>query len=224
MQNPATNKTSERTGFFLVFEGGDGAGKTTQVKLAAEWFKKQGRKTLCTREPGGTQLGKTLRQQLLHGDEITDRTEALLYAADRAQHITQIVRPALAKGVCVIQDRYIDSSVAYQGNGRMLGANKIKELNMWACDGLQPHLTVLLDLNADVAVKRMTLRGEATDRLEREGYAFHHRVREGFLQLAAADSEKYFVIDAEASAQHIHERVIERILEQFTENNTSQNN
>ncbi|MEV4432223.1 dTMP kinase [Streptomyces sp. NPDC049585] len=183
------------TGFFIAFEGGDGAGKSTQVQAAAEWLRAKGHEVVVTREPGATPIGKRLRAILLDVSSagLSDRAEALLYAADRAEHVDSVVRPALARGAVVITDRYIDSSVAYQGAGRDLSPTEIARISRWATDGLVPHLTVLLDVSPETARERFT---EAPDRLESEPAEFHQRVRTGFLTLAAADPARYLVVDA----------------------------
>lgn len=183
------------TGFFIAVEGGDGAGKSTQVEALASWIRAKGHEVVVTREPGATAVGKRLRSILLDVSSggISPRTEALLYAADRAEHIDTVVRPALARGAVVISDRYIDSAVAYQGAGRDLAPTEIARINRWATDGLVAHLTVLLDVSPETARERFT---EAPDRLESEPPEFHQRVRAGFLTLAAADPARYLVIDA----------------------------
>lgn len=183
------------TGFFLAIEGGDGAGKSTQVEALADWIRAKGHEVVVTREPGATPVGKRLRSILLDVSSagLSNRTEALLYAADRAEHVDSVVRPALERGAIVISDRYIDSSVAYQGAGRDLSPTEIARISRWATGGLVPHLTVLLDVSPDTARERFT---EAPDRLESEPAEFHQRVRTGFLTLAAADPTRYLVVDA----------------------------
>ncbi|UUN28337.1 dTMP kinase [Streptomyces sp. FIT100] len=183
------------TGFFLAMEGGDGAGKSTQVDALAEWIRAKGHEVVVTREPGATPVGKRLRSILLDVSSggLSNRAEALLYAADRAEHVDTVVRPALERGAIVISDRYIDSSVAYQGAGRDLSPTEIARISRWATDGLVPHLTVLLDVSPETARERFT---EAPDRLESEPAEFHQRVRAGFLTLAAADPGRYLVVDA----------------------------
>ncbi|MEU7133104.1 dTMP kinase [Streptomyces sp. NPDC046261] len=183
------------TGFFIAFEGGDGAGKSTQVQAVAEWIRAKGHEVVVTREPGATAIGKRLRAILLDvaSAGLSDRAEALLYAADRAEHVASVVRPALERGAVVITDRYIDSSVAYQGAGRDLSPTEIARISRWATDGLVPNLTVLLDVSPETARERFT---EAPDRLESEPAEFHQRVRAGFLTLAAADPARYLVVDA----------------------------
>ncbi|MGW2178512.1 dTMP kinase [Streptomyces sp. NPDC001732] len=183
------------TGFFIALEGGDGAGKSTQVEALAEWIRAKGHEVVVTREPGATPVGKRLRSILLDVSSagLSNRAEALLYAADRAEHIDSLVRPALERGAIVISDRYIDSSVAYQGAGRDLSPTEIARISRWATSGLVPHLTVLLDVDPETARERFT---EAPDRLESEPPEFHARVRSGFLTLAAADPTRYLVVDA----------------------------
>jgi dTMP kinase len=183
------------TGFFITVEGGDGAGKTTQAEALAEWVRAKGHEVVLTREPGATPLGKRLRSILLDVQSagISHRAEALLYAADRAEHVDTVVRPALERGAVVISDRYIDSSVAYQGAGRDLSPTEVARISRWATGGLVPHLTVLLDVSPEAARERFT---EAPDRLESEPAEFHARVRSGFLTLAAADPGRYLIVDA----------------------------
>ncbi|MFF7854315.1 dTMP kinase [Streptomyces sp. NPDC007904] len=187
--------TPAGTGFFIALEGGDGAGKSTQAEALAEWIRAKGHEVVLTREPGATPVGKRLRSILLDVSSagLSHRAEALLYAADRAEHIDTVVRPALERGAVVISDRYIDSSVAYQGAGRDLSPTEIARINRWATNGLVPHLTVLLDVAPETARERFT---EAPDRLESEPAEFHARVRAGFLTLAAADPGRYLVVDA----------------------------
>ncbi|WP_435969370.1 dTMP kinase [Streptomyces sp. Qhu_M48] len=183
------------TGFFIALEGGDGAGKSTQVQALAEWIRAKGHEVVVTREPGATPIGKRLRSILLDVSSagLSNRAEALLYAADRAEHVDSLVRPALERGAIVLSDRYIDSSVAYQGAGRDLSPTEIARISRWATDGLVPHLTVVLDVSPETARERFT---EAPDRLESEPPEFHARVRAGFLALAAADPSRYLVVDA----------------------------
>ncbi|MEU8983712.1 dTMP kinase [Streptomyces sp. NPDC048309] len=187
--------TPASNGFFIALEGGDGAGKSTQAAALAEWIRAKGHEVVVTREPGATPVGKRLRSILLDVSSagLSHRAEALLYAADRAEHVDTVVRPALERGAVVISDRYIDSSVAYQGAGRDLSPTEIARINRWATDGLVPHLTVLLDVAPEAARERFT---EAPDRLESEPVEFHTRVRSGFLTLAAADPGRYLVVDA----------------------------
>lgn len=187
--------TPAASGFFLAVEGGDGAGKSTQVEALAQWIRAKGHEVVVTREPGATPIGKRLRSILLDVSSagLSNRAEALLYAADRAEHVDSVVRPALERGAVVISDRYIDSSVAYQGAGRDLSPTEIARISRWATSGLVPHLTVLLDVAPETARERFT---EAPDRLESEPAEFHNRVRAGFLTLAAAAPFRYLVVDA----------------------------
>jgi len=184
-------------GLFITLEGGDGVGKSTQARLLSDWFEQQGRTVVRTREPGGSELGVEIREIVLHhrGD-ISPRAEALLYAADRAHHIATVVRPALARGEVVLQDRYLDSSVAYQGSGRVLDAEQIRSISLWAAEDLLPDVTVLLDLDVAVARGRLDNANKRFDRLEAEAQDFHIRVRESFLALAAAEPERFLVVDA----------------------------
>lgn len=197
-------------GFFIAFEGGDGAGKSTQVRAIAEWIRAKGHEVVVTREPGATPVGKRLRAILLDvaSAGLSDRAEALLYAADRAEHVASVVRPALERGAVVISDRYIDSSVAYQGAGRDLSPTEIARISRWATDGLVPNMTVLLDVSPETARERFT---EAPDRLESEPAEFHQRVRTGFLTLAAADPARYLVVDAGQEPSAVTEVVRHRL-------------
>lgn len=194
------------TGLFVVLEGGDGVGKSTQCDLLAAWLGEQGHEVVRTHEPGGSPIGADVRRLLLSttAHPPSARTEALLYAAERAEHVAAVVRPALARGAVVVSDRYLDSSVAYQGVARGLGAQRIRDLSLWATDGLCPDLTVVLDLEPEPALGRSP---EPADRLESEPMAFHAQVREAFLQLARADPERYLVLDAAADRDEVHFRV-----------------
>ncbi|RHA37688.1 dTMP kinase [Cellulomonas rhizosphaerae] len=195
-------------GLFVSLEGGDGAGKSTQARLLRDWLVAAGREVVLTREPGGTSLGQVLRDAVLHGDHIDARTEALLYATDRAHHVASLVRPALARGAVVITDRYLDSSVAYQGSGRDLGADEVESLSLWATDGLLPALTVLLDLDPVVGQSRLT---GAPDRLERAGDEFHRRTRAAFLARAEADPGRWLVLDATMPADELAAAIRTRV-------------
>ena len=194
---------------FIAFEGGDGAGKSTQVAALAEWLRASGWEVVLTREPGGTELGVRIRELLLHGGEVAPRAEALLFAADRAHHVATHVRPALARGAVVLTDRYVDSSVAYQGAGRDLRAAEIAGLSAWATGGLVPDLTVLLDVTPQTGRARRS--GRAQDRMETEAEAFHTRVRAGFLALAHAEPHRYLVLDAGESPEVIARAVTARV-------------
>lgn len=200
------------TGLFITLEGGDGSGKSTQARLLTDWLEEQGRTVLRTREPGGTDVGLEIREIVLHhrGD-IDPRAEALLYAADRAHHIATKVRPALARGEIVVQDRYLDSSVAYQGAGRVLGAREVRDLSLWAAEGLLPDLTILLDLDETVARGRLDAANKRFDRLEAEKNEFHARVRAAFLGLAADEPERFLVVDAADSVDAIADAIRARV-------------
>lgn len=188
------------SGLFISMEGGDGSGKSTQSRALQEWLEGLGYEVVMTREPGGTELGQHIRELLLHGDEVAPRAEALLFAADRAHHVATKIRPALARGAVVISDRYLDSSVAYQGASRNLGQDEIRDLSLWAVDGLLPDVTVLVDVPAEVGAERV---GKVQDRLESAGLAFHQRVREEFRRLAAAEPQRYVVVDGTAPIAEI---------------------
>jgi dTMP kinase len=195
-------------GLFIAFEGGDGAGKSTQVDLLREAFEAAGRTVTVTRQPGGTPLGRQIREMVLHGDHVSPRAEALLYAADKAQHADLLLRPALAAGDVVLTDRYTDSSVAYQGAGRDLGAQEIHDLNTWAVDGLVPDLTIVVDISAEEGRRR---RGDVHDRLEAEGDTFHEAVRAHYLAMAQGNPQRYAVVDGTLTPDEIHAQVIERL-------------
>ena len=199
-------------GLWVTFEGGDGAGKTTQAALLEEWLSDQGRTVVRTREPGGTEVGVLIRDIVLHhrGD-IAPRAEALLYAADRAHHVATLVRPALERGDVVIQDRYLDSSVAYQGAGRVLDAAQVRDLSLWATEGALPDVTVLLDLDPASARARLDADDKPFDRLESEKAEFHERVREAFLALAQAEPDRFVVLDASLPADDLAAAVRERV-------------
>nr|WP_268958406.1 dTMP kinase [Salinispora arenicola] len=203
-------------GLFVVFEGGEGAGKSTQLALLAARLRDQGRDVVVTREPGATGIGERIRSLLLGqpGSEVpSPRAEALLYAADRAHHVATVVRPALARGAVVVSDRYIDSSLAYQGAGRTLPVDEVSWLSSWATGGLKPDLVVLLDIDPHTGLSRVAVRSGATDHLEAESVSFHERVRYAFLDLAATDPKHYLVLDAARPADEIADEVARRITE-----------
>lgn len=199
-------------GVFITLEGGDGSGKTTQAELLREWLARQGRTIVRTREPGGTEVGVEVREIVLHhrGD-ISPRAEALLYAADRAHHVATVVRPALERGEVVIQDRYIDSSVAYQGAGRVLDPEQVRGLSEWATEGLRPDLTILLDLDAEAARGRLDEARTRYDRLEAEASEFHDRVRSAYLGLAEAEPDRFLVVDATRPVDEIAAAIRDRV-------------
>lgn len=199
-------------GLFVTFEGGDGVGKTTQAGLLEQWVVDQGREAVRTREPGGTEVGLLIREIVLHhrGD-IAPRAEALLYAADRAHHVASLVRPALERGAVVIQDRYVDSSVAYQGAGRVLDRDEVRSMSFWATEGLMPDVTVLLDLDPSDAKARLDGLDKRFDRLEAEQHDFKSRVREQFLLIAESDPQRVLVVDAALPIDEIAGAVQRRI-------------
>ena len=196
-------------GVFIAFEGGEGTGKSTQSKLLKKWLEKEGEEVVLSREPGGTDLGQGLRKILLGHETgaISPRAEALLYAADRAHHVFSLIRPALDRGDVVITDRYFDSSIAYQGAGRVLQPNEVARISRWATESLFPTLTIIIDMPADVGLGRLKSR----DRLEAEPLAFHERVRNEFLQIAAMDPERYLIVDGLQDIDDIHEQIISRV-------------
>ena len=208
-----------REGFFIALEGGEGAGKSTQAQALRGWLESLGHDVVVTFEPGATEVGRRLRSVLLDHPEaieggdgatpahLSPRTEALLFAADRAEHVATVVRPALELGHVVITDRYLDSSVAYQGAGRDLAGAEVARLSRWATDGLQPHLTVLLDVPAEAGLARV----DAPDRLESEPRDFHDRVRERFLELARRGGSRYLVVDGTRPADEITETIKARL-------------
>lgn len=196
---------------FISFEGIDGVGKSTQADLLEAHLVGLSREVVRTLEPGGSELGRDIRKLLLHSGHVDARAEALLYAADRAHHVATVIRPALAEGKVVITDRYLDSSVAYQGAGRILGATEVRDLSMWAIQGLLPALTVLLDLDAASAVARRAKTGDAPDRLEREKLEFFEAVRACYLELAAAEPERFLVVDARLSVDEIQSQIRARV-------------
>lgn len=208
---PTSTAATSSTGVFVSFEGGDGVGKSTQIRLLVDWLEEHGLVVHPTREPGGTELGIELRAAVLHGGHVSPRTEALLYATDRAHHVASVVRPALERGEVVITDRYLDSSVAYQGDGRALGAAEVESLSLWATEGLLPHLTVLLDLDPAVGLARLADRSAAPDRLESAGLDFHVRTREAYLARAAADPGRWLVVDAGRPVEDIAAQVRARV-------------
>ena len=200
------------TGVFITFEGGDGAGKTTQIEKLRGWLERQGHTVVVTREPGGTDIGVELRNIVLHHRGfLAPRAEALLYAADRAHHIHTVVRPALERGEVVVQDRYFDSSVAYQGAGRVLSEDEVRDLSLWATESLMPQLTVVLDIPSDIARQRRDSDNRVFDRLEAEADDFHERVRQAYHRLADAEPGRFLMIDGQRPIDDIHAEVVSRV-------------
>lgn len=202
-----------KKGLFITFEGADGCGKTTQLKLLFEYLKKQGREVIITREPGCKGLGEKIREILLNYDgEVSDRCESFLFMADRAQNIDVIVNPAVESGKIVLCDRHTDSSVAYQGYGRGISIDKIKHLNELAVNGQKPDLTFIFDIDAQTSMKRV---GNEKDRMENSGMDFYNRVRNGYLEIAKQEPNRVKIIDASKSIEEIHAEVL-KIIESFS--------
>jgi dTMP kinase len=204
LKRPPTN------GLFVAFEGVEGAGKGTQIRLAKEWLESQDIEVLVTREPGGTPVGEEVRRVLLDHEtgRIEPRTEALLFAASRAQHVASVIRPALAAGAVVISDRYIDSSLAYQGSARGLGEQDVLTLNVWATQGLFPDVVILLHLEPEAGLLRSL---EEPDRIEMEGADFHAKVADAYLRIAEEHPERFVVVDADDAPERVHERVVDAL-------------
>ena len=200
---------SSSGGVLIAFEGGDGAGKSTQAARLAAWLTERGHEVVATRQPGGTPVGAAVRAILLEPatGELSPRTEALLYAADKAEHVDTVVLPALQRGAVVVTDRYVDSTLAYQGAGRALTPDELQWLVDWATRGVRPALTVLLDVDADTGSERLT----GLDRLEAEPAEFHRRIRGRFRELAEAEPTRYLVLDAGAPADQISTAVRDRV-------------
>ncbi len=197
---------SDRVGRFIAIEGGEGTGKTTQIELLAAALRAAGHEVVVTHEPGGTALGRGIRELLLApGGAVVPRAEALLYAADRAQHAAEVIAPALRRGAVVVSDRYVDSSLAYQGIARNLGVQRILELSRWATAGVMPHVSFYLDLPPEQGLARV---GAARDRIESEPEDFHRRVRDAYLELARLYPERLVVIDAGGSPSQVHGRLV----------------
>lgn len=201
---------AESAGILVAFEGGDGVGKSTQARLLADRLRANGREVVLTFEPGDTRIGPDVRRLVLDvaNDGLDARAEALLYAADRAEHVGAVVRPALRRGAVVITDRYVDSSIAYQGVGRSLGVDEVATLSEFATGGLTPDLTVLLDIPSDVRRGRIEGLG---DRLEREADGFHERVRRAFLERANVTPERYLVLDGSLPPDELALLIAERV-------------
>ncbi len=196
-------------GLFITFEGADGCGKTTQIKLLDEYLRAKGYKTLLTREPGAKGLGVKLREILLNYDgEVSPQCESFLFLADRAQHVDCIIKPALKEGVIVLCDRHTDSTVAYQGYGRGLDIEQIRKLNEIAVSGLKPDLTFVFDVDVETSQSRV---GAEKDRMESAGIEFFERVRKGFLEIAKNEPERVKVIDSTQTIEAIHNKVVELV-------------
>ncbi len=205
-------------GIFISFEGPDGAGKTTQMKMLGERLEGMGRAVLYTREPGGTLISEKIRNLLLDPShaEMVDRTEALLYAASRAQHVEELIRPALAAGKVVLCDRFTDSTIAYQGFGRGIDIDFLDQLNRMATAGVMPNITIILDIDPEqgmgrISEKRIPSSGGGKDRIEQENMGFHERVRDGFLRLAELEPDRCRVVNAGRNRDTVHEEVFTQV-------------
>jgi dTMP kinase len=199
-----------RRGLFIVFEGGEGTGKSTQMKLLRDWLAQEGREVVETREPGGTAIAERIRQILLDpmSKDMDPKTETLLFAASRAQHVAEVIRPALDRDAVVLSDRYVDSSIAYQGLARGLGEDDVLHLNVWATDELLPDIVVLLHLDPETGLNRAG-RG---DRMEQEDMAFHQKVADAYLHLAREYPSRFTVVDASGSVEQVHAQIRTAIL------------
>jgi len=198
-----------KKGLFITFEGGDGCGKTTQIKLLNEYLINQGYETLLTREPGAKGLGEKLREILLNYDgDVSPTCESFLFLADRAQHVDCIIKPALEDGKIILCDRHTDSTVAYQGYGRGLNLDRIHQLNTIATSGLKPDLTIVLDVDVETSMKRV---GKEKDRMESAGIEFFKRVRHGFIEIAKSEPNRVKVINSSDTIENIHKQIVELV-------------
>ncbi len=207
-------------GTFLALEGIEGSGKTTQAERLAQWFRSAGRNVVLTKEPGGTPLGDRIRAILLDPQEdgMDAVSELFLYAASRRQHVVDVIRPAIERGAVVICDRFTDATLAYQGFGRMLDLDRLRQLNQWATEGLEPDLTLIYDLEEGTGLDRARERNREQDlsresRLEGEDLRFHRRVREGYLSLAEEHPSRYLVVDAGGSIEEVFDRTTRALQE-----------
>lgn len=199
------------SGFFIAFEGGDGAGKSTQVKLLAAALQGK-REVVITREPGGSDVAEHIREVLLNTNHRIDgMTEALLFAAARADHVSKVIRPALERNHVVISDRFVDSSIAYQGVARKLGIEMVRELNMIATNNLAPDLTIVLDVTTEDGLAR----AQEPNRMENEGAHFHEIVKDAFLRLAELEPSRYLVISAHQSREAIAETILQEVMKRL---------
>ncbi|MDR2896283.1 MAG: dTMP kinase [Propionibacteriaceae bacterium] len=208
------DRAARHTGKLIALEGGDGSGKSTHARLLQQWLADRGFVVCSTFEPGDTPLGQTIRRLVLHGElPICPRAETLLYAADKAQHMEDVIVPALRAGQVVICDRYVDSAIAYQGAGRDIGADQVAQVNWWAVGDLRPDLTIVLDVPVDQGVGQMA----ELDRIESAGADFHRRVRQFFLDLAAADPQRYLVVDRRAGVDQVSAQITARVTQLLQE-------
>lgn len=200
-------------GIFITFEGPDGAGKTTQIKLLEQHLRQRGYNVLVTREPGGTPVGEEIRKILLNPNHqgMDALTEMYLYAASRAQHVRQVIKPALEKGMVVLCDRFVDSSIAYQGFGRGLGMDVVEAVNRYALDDIQPDLTLFFNIRPEEALARGRMRSKDIDRLESEELDFHRRVYQGFLTLQGKYDRRIKEVDATRNVEEVFKQVLELV-------------
>jgi dTMP kinase len=201
-------------GLFITFEGPEGAGKSTQIKHLSLLLKKYGIPFIVTREPGGSKLSTHLRRWILNKLQykLTNETELFLFLADRAQHVQEVVKPALAKGKVVLCDRYVDSTLAYQGGGRGFDMEMLNRMNQLATGGLKPDVTLLLDLPIELGLKRVSGRGKGKDRMEQEALAFHERVRQVFLNVARKDKKRVSILDASQTQEQVYQQMLEKLI------------
>jgi len=201
------------TGYFIAFEGGEGVGKSTQEALLAEYLTEIGKTVIRTREPGGTPAAEQIRNTVLslEHEGMNPQSEALLFAAARGDHVARVIRPAIARGDVIICDRYIDSSVAYQGYARALGADRIRDLSMWATGGLLPNLTIVLTLDPEVSMKRVV----NPDRMEAEPMKYHRDVAAAFIEIVALDPDRYLVVDATGTKEEIGQVIRQRVMQEL---------
>lgn len=199
---------------FITFEGGEGSGKTTCIKRVVETLEKEGHEVVLTREPGGTPISEEIRNVILDkkNTDMDPRTEALLYAASRRQHIVQKILPSIKEGKIVISDRFLDSSLAYQGGARKLGIDKIYEVNQYATDGLEPDITFFFDIEPEEGLRRIAANaGREVNRLDVEKLSFHHEVRNSFIELAKRFPKRFVIIDASKDKEHVYQDVMNEI-------------
>lgn len=201
------------TGYFIAFEGGEGVGKSTQEALLAQYLTEIGKKVVRTREPGGTSAAEQIRDTVLSREHVgmNPQSEALLFAAARGDHVVRVIRPAMANGDVVICDRFIDSSIAYQGFARALGPERVRDLSMWATGGLLPNLTIVLTLDPEISMKRVVI----PDRMEAEPMQYHRDVAAAFLEIVALDPDRYLVVDATGTKEDIAEIIRQRVMQEL---------
>ncbi len=217
---PSANPEGRGTGFFITFEGPEGSGKSVQSRALAAFLEARGYGVLWTREPGGTEMGRQVRQVLFeYGDVLDPWAEVFLFLADRAQHVRSLIRPALAQGKVVICDRYTDSTLAYQGYGRGLDVAQLRTLNHLATGGLVPHLTLLLDVDVETGLRRRAGTG-GLNSFDARALAFHQRVREGYLRMAAEEPDRWVVIPTEGSVEEVQARIQEVVLARLIRHGT----